>query len=79
MTATYTDIIKAMVKANKRTSEVDVVVLTEESMDTFLKHDKLSKQTQEMMEEEIGHEWELEIESGDDDYLLFENGERINL
>jgi hypothetical protein len=79
MPATYTDIVEAMIEAEKDGLDVDRVVLTEESMDTFLADDNFTKATEERQEDTIGSEWSLPIESGDGDYVVTETGEQITL
>ena len=79
MTATYTDIIDAMVKAEKQGLSIDCAILTTESMDSFLTDDQFTEETEQRQKDTIGQEWELEIQSGDGNYLQLENGSRIEL
>jgi len=79
MTATYTDIVDAMIEAREQGLSIDCAVLTTESMDSFLTNDQFTKETEERQKDSIGQEWELQVESGDGNYLRLENGSRIQL
>ncbi len=79
MTATYTDIIDAMVEAQEQGLSIDCAVLTTESMDSFLTDDNFTQETEQRQKDTIGEEWELEIESGDGNFLRLENGSEIQL
>jgi len=79
MTATYTDIIDAMVEAQERGLSIDYAVLTTDSMGRFLTNDRFTEETEQRQKDTIGQEWELEIESGDGNYLRLENGSQIQL
>jgi hypothetical protein len=77
--ANYSDIVDGMVAAQKRGLSVSKVVLSNESMDTFLTDEKFTEFEQQRQEETIGSEWELKVESGERDYLLTESGVEISL
>lgn len=79
MTATYTDIIEAMADAIEDGKSVDMVILTDESMSSFLADDNFSESTEQRQQKTIGEDWTLPIESGDSDVLVLETGERIEL
>ena len=79
MTATYSDIIDAMIEAEKRDLSIDHAVLTSESMESFLTDDTFSETCEQEQKDVIGEEWELEIESGDGNYLQLKNGSKIQL
>jgi len=79
VTATYSDIIDAMIEAEKRDLSIDHAVLTSESMESFLTDDTFSETCEQEQKDVIGEEWELEIESGDGNYLQLKNGSKIQL
>lgn len=79
MPATYTDIVNAMIHADRDGKAVDSVVLTQDSINTFLRDDNFTKEQENEMEKQIGNGWNLEINRGESDYLLLETGEEIEL
>jgi len=79
MTATYSDIIDAMVEAQERGLSVDCAILTSESMDSFLTDDSFTETTEQRQKDTIGEDWELEIKSGNGNFLRLENGSEIQL
>lgn len=79
MTATYTDIVDAMIEAREEGFSIDCAVLTSESMDSFLTNDKFTEEAEQRQKDTIGEGWKLPVESGDGNYLKLENGSRIQL
>lgn len=79
MPKTYTDIVNAMIEAREQGLSVDRLVITDATMDTFLSDDQFTKADEERQKETIGTDWELRVESGDDNYLLTESGEQFPL
>lgn len=79
MSKTYTDIVNAMIEAREQGLSVDRLVITDATMDTFLSDDQFTKADEERQKETIGTDWEIRVESGDDNYLLTESGEQFPL
>lgn len=77
MTATYTDLIDVMSDARASGLSIDRVVLTDESMSTFMTDGEFTDETEEK-HEDLG-EFALSIESGNGDYIVTESGEHVSL
>lgn len=70
MAVTYTDIIDAMIEAQEQGLSIDKVILTDDSMDSFLADDNFTKATETRQKETIGEDWQLAVESGERNVLL---------
>jgi len=79
MPKTYTDVVNAMIEAREQGLSVEKLVITQGTMDTFLLDYQFTKADEQRQKETIGTNWELRVESGDDDYLLTETGEQFPL
>jgi hypothetical protein len=79
VTTTYSDIIDAMIDAEQDGRSTQRVELTAETMDSFLSDDKFTKNDEVRQKETIGTEWEIQIESGEQDVLVTEDGHEFEL
>lgn len=77
MSKNYTDFVEAMTEAHKQGLSVERVVVSEDSLDTFLTDDNFTEETEEK-HDKLG-EFEVPIETGDGNYVLCESGERVPL
>lgn len=77
MTKDYTDFIDAMTIAKKQGHDVHKVVITEETMDVFMADSEMSEADEER-HDDLGS-FEVDIEQGDSNYVLCENGETFDL
>jgi hypothetical protein len=78
MSVSYTELVDAMISAEAEGVSIDSAVLTTESIETFLT-DEYDEEVQKNQEAAIGEEWQILIESGDDDYLLLEDGSKMSI
>ena len=76
MSKTYSDVINTMVEVEKDGLSVDKLVITRETMETFLSDGQFTKKDEARQKDVIGEEWELPIESGSSNYILTDNGRR---
>lgn len=79
MSVTYDDIMNAVVRVKERGGEVESVVLTDESFDSFLSDNNFSEETEEKIDESLGSAWTLNIDKGETDHLVTESGSEIPL
>jgi hypothetical protein len=79
MPATYTDVVDAMINADRRGLSPKKVVMTEKTMNTFLVDSNFTEADERRQNETIGSQWEIAIESGDSNYLVTEDGTEISL
>lgn len=77
MTKDYTDFIDAMTIAKKQGHDVHKVVITEETMDVFMADSEMSEEDEER-HDDLGA-FQVDIEQGDSNYVLCENGETFDL
>lgn len=75
MTVTYADIVHGMANARSDGHSVDTLVLTQDSMDTFLTDGEFTESDEEV-HDNLG-EFELRVTVGDDNYLITERDKRI--
>lgn len=73
MTATYPDVINAMIQAKKQGLTLDRVILTEESIDSFLNEEDLTDEEEQERKDVLGEEWKIAIEVGDRNVLVAED------
>lgn len=77
MTKNYTDFVDAMYEAQSNGLSVDKLILTQDSLDTFMTSGDFTVATEET-HDRLG-EFSVNIEQGDGNYVLAENGERVSL
>jgi len=79
MTKTYGDIVDAMIEAAEDGLSADKVVITDGTMKSFLRDSDFSEEDHKEQKDKIGTNWRLPVETGDGNYLLTEDGTRIDL
>lgn len=79
MVKTYSDVLDAMVEAEKLDLTPDKLILTDKSLDTFLADETFTKEMETKQDNYLGKDWSLEVETGDDNCLVTESGERFSL
>lgn len=77
MGKTYSDVVKAMAEAHVDGYTVSEVVLTKDTIDTFLESDDFTDADEER-QDTLG-EFEVPLSSGDGNYVLTENGKRYEV
>lgn len=77
MRKNYIDFVEAMAAAVDKGYTVDRLVLTSDSMETFLTDEKLTDKTEEM-HDDLG-EFSVSIETGEENVIVTENGTRFAL
>jgi hypothetical protein len=76
MSVTYEDFVNAMVVASKNGKSTEKIVVTEDTMETFIADSKMTDAEQEAAEGELGS-WSIPLETGNSNHVLTESGEKI--
>lgn len=77
MTKNFTDVIEAMAIVKENGQTVDSIVLTDKTVGSLMTDEKLSTESKDT-HDSLG-EYSVTIESGDDNYVLTESGDRFEL
>jgi len=77
MTKNFNDFVRLMAEIAESDYTVDRLVLTNESLDTFLTDEKMTESLAET-NDELG-EYGVPVESGDRNAIITESGESFNL
>lgn len=73
----YSDIVRTMASMKAKGYEVDRVVLTNETIETFLTDAQLTEEA-EKSQNDLG-EFAVNVETGDGNYILSESGKEVDL
>jgi len=76
MSVTYEDFVNAMVVASKNGKSTEKIVVTEDTMETFIADSKMTDAEQDAAENELGS-WSVPLETGESNCIVTESGEEI--
>jgi hypothetical protein len=77
MAITYNNIVEQMIDSETPVEEIQKAVLTEDVHGSFIADEAFSQELHDTQEDTIGTTWTIEVEVGDENKLVTEDGRSI--